>query len=76
MESNCMIDDIGNPMNDQGEVEPDVKDKLEKMCKGKTCDQIRSMANHLHSHADKVSEHAKKSITYDDYKKAMKRSGT
>lgn len=56
------------------EMDPEDKAKLDKMCKGKTANQLRHMANHLHNHANKVSEHAKNTVTYSDYVKASDRN--
>ena len=68
-----MIEDLGYPVMPTDSLDDEDKSKLDKLCKGKTCDQIRHMGNHLHNHADKISEHAKSTVTYNDYKKAMKR---
>ena len=52
------------------------KEKLDKMCKSCSAEQIRHMGNHLHNQADKLEKHAKKKVTMDDYEKAKKKEET
>ena len=51
----------------------DHKDILDEMVNGMTTDEIKHVGNHLHNQADKLEDHAKGTVTMDDFHKAMKR---
>lgn len=50
----------------------DHKAILDDMVSDMPAEHVRHVGNHLHNQADKLEDHGKKTITMDDYKRAIK----
>lgn len=67
--------EIENPTNfgmPTDSLSEDHKQALDKLSCKMSVKHLRHAANHLNNKADELDEHARKSVTWDDFQKAKK----